>query len=74
MTTVNAGATITTSATCPGGRVPLGGSHELVGGADKLVFVKSLPFSNTWQVVLRNDTGTAVSEVQVRIWAVCALV
>jgi hypothetical protein len=53
--------------------VPLGGSHELVGEATKLVFVKSLPFSNTWQVVLRNETGGAVPDVQVRIWAVCAL-
>jgi hypothetical protein len=73
-TTVNAGVTGTFSVTCPGGRMPLGGSHELVGGATQLVFVKSLPFSNTWQVVLRNDTGAAVPGVQVRLWAACALV
>lgn len=70
--TVNAGATSTSTIFCPSGKRTIGGGHELVGGATQLLFLGSSPSTSSWRVMLRNDTGAAVPNVQVRLWIVCA--
>ena len=71
-TTVSAGATNISTLTCPSSKSVIGGGHELVGNATQLVFLGAAPTSTSWRVMLRNDTGAAVSNVQVRIWVICA--
>jgi hypothetical protein len=70
--TVNAGATSTSSISCPSGKRTIGGGHELVDGATQLLFLGSSPSTTAWRVMLRNDTDAAVPNVRVRLWIICA--
>ena len=65
------------SASCPGGKLPIGGGYELVGGAQQLDPVSSFPSSDVpvgWRVVLRNNSASTASNAQVRVWVVCGFV
>jgi hypothetical protein len=74
---------------CPDGKVPVGGGFEPVpnppppgvpGNAIFLTLVSSAPALvngatsvNGWNVMLRNGSGSSRSNVQFRVWALCAV-
>ena len=67
-------AILTTDATCPTGKVVVGGGFEgLTDSALQMHHVASYPSSpNTWTVKLKNRETLAKSAVQVRAYALCA--
>jgi hypothetical protein len=75
---VNAGSFFQVIASCPAGKVTLGGGHELTGSASQqLSVVTSAPYQNGtagWLVALRNNTGGPLGSVQVKAWVLCASV
>ena len=80
------GAFVSGSVACPVGKRPLSGGFEpLVAGTTgnpptpgngSVVFltaVSSAPTTDGWSVSLRNSSGTTRTNVQFRVWALCAL-
>ena len=67
-------ATLATDATCPPGKVVVGGGFEgLTDSALQMHHIASYPSSsNTWTVKLKNRETLAKSGVQVRVYALCA--
>jgi len=61
------------TATCSTGRVPVGGGYELIGPAQALTVLSSAPITAGWRVTLLNETGAAISNAQVRVHVVCAV-
>ena len=71
-------------AACPDGKQPLGGGFEptVLATANNVVFLTpvssgpsataAVPPVSGWSVSLRNNSGTSRSNVQFRVWAVCA--
>jgi hypothetical protein len=56
--------------------VPLGGGFELAGTAPQLTVLASQPFTGStsgWRVFVRNNTTAMVSNAQVRVYVVCAV-
>jgi hypothetical protein len=71
--------TLVASIACPAGKNPLSGGWEplLPTGtttlnAARLNLSASLPTTTGWTINLRNNTGTSLSNVQVRMWVACA--
>jgi len=75
---LNPGVTSWVIASCPAGKVALGGGHELMGASSQLLdVVTSAPYQNGvagWLVTFRNNTAAAVSSIQVKASVVCASV
>ena len=79
------GTILSAAVQCSSGKRPLGGGYEpLVAtgsgeptvGFGNVVFltpVMSAPTVNGWTVSLRNGSGSSRSNVQFRVWAVCAV-
>ncbi len=65
---------------CPAGKRPITGGWEPLapaamsvgGGALRLNLTSSMPTTDGWTVWFRNNTGTSVGNVQVRVWLACA--
>jgi hypothetical protein len=53
--------------------VPVGGGYELIGPAQALTVLSSAPITAGWRVTLLNETGAAISNAQVRVHVVCAV-
>jgi hypothetical protein len=75
---VGLNATVSFSAACSDGKLPLGGGFEPVqlASTNNAVFltpVSSGPSGNGWSVSLRNNSGLSRSNVQFRVWAVCVV-
>ena len=72
--------TLTGSATCPTGKVAVGGGFEaLTDGTYRMPQVGSFPSASVaggsldrWNVSLRNVDTLAKSQVQIRVYALCA--
>jgi hypothetical protein len=77
-------AIVSASVACSDGKRPLSGGFEPLlasattepvpgnGNAVMLNLIASAPTVNGWSVSLRNGGGTSRSNVQFRVWAVCA--
>ena len=69
---------VSIDAPCPEGKVVVSGGHELVDGpAQRLVLIMSGPYEDSasgWRVTVRNSTGVALSNVNVRSQVVCAVI
>lgn len=64
------------SATCPAGKRAVAGGHELLSQGVNLTVTMSAPLEAdpaTWRVSVRNGTATQLTRVQVRTYAICAL-
>lgn len=72
--TVGDGALEVSVISCPAGKTIISGGHEALNGALELRFVGAWPLNNGWRVLLYNNTGAAVSNVRLRLYAVCASV
>ena len=57
---------------CPSGKTIISGGHEQLNGALQLQYVGAWPLNNGRRVLLRNATAASVSNVQLRMYAVCA--
>jgi hypothetical protein len=72
------GVTSWVIASCPAGKVALGGGHELMGASSQLLdVVTSAPYQNGvagWLVTFRNNTASPVGSIQVKASVVCASV
>lgn len=75
-TTIFAGGVLQATVACSQGKQPVGGGFESVGNAAQLNLIASFPVLNGagWKVILRNNTAGSFTNVQVRVYAVCALV
>ncbi len=63
------------TAVCPEGKKVLGGGHENMGNSFQLTLIASFPSdARTWKVILRNPITSALSNMQIRVFAVCATV
>ena len=72
-TNVAAFASATATATCPAGKVAIGGGFEGSGDAWFMYLYASYPSApNAWTVSLKNRDTSAKNSVQVRVYAVCA--
>ncbi len=73
-TNVGAFASVTASATCPAGKVAVGGGYDGWGGSvvHALTTRPIHPRPNTWTVSLKNRDAGAKLDVQVRVYALCA--
>ena len=70
--TVNGNQTVALNATCPAGKVAIGGGFDLSGNTPPLSPVASFPFSaDTWRLLVRLSQISAAT-FQVRAYAVCA--
>jgi hypothetical protein len=68
---------VSSSVSCPDGKLPLGGGFEptVLSTTNNVVLltpVSSGPSGTGWSVSLRNNTGSSRLNVQFRVWAVCA--
>jgi hypothetical protein len=71
--TVAGFGTFTGSVACPSGKYVIAGGYESLNNAGFLLPYASYPTSaTTWRVMLRNTGSASVSNVQVRVYAVCA--
>ena len=64
-------ASLSHEVTCPSGKVPFSGGHELLNTAAQMTVIVSVPTSTGWRLQVRNNTSTYLSNAQVRVWAVC---
>jgi hypothetical protein len=61
---------------CSPGLVPLGGGYELFGSTTSLTVLSSQPLTGAksgWRVIVRNNTGSDLLNVQVRLFVTCAV-
>lgn len=82
---VSNGTVLSAAVQCTSGKRPLGGGYEPListgtgdptpgfGNAMFLTPVMSAPTVDGWTVSLRNSSGSSRSNVQFRVWAVCAV-
>jgi hypothetical protein len=68
---------VSSSVSCTDGKLPLGGGFEptvlsTTNNVLLLTPVSSGPSGTGWSVSFRNNTGMSRSNVQFRVWAVCA--
>ena len=75
---MNVGVSSFVTAVCPAGKRVVGGGHELASSSSQQLSVTmSAPFEGTvsgWRVNFRNSFTAGLSNVQVRVYAVCAIV
>ena len=76
---MNVGVSSFVTAVCPAGKRVVGGGHELASSASQQLSVTmSAPFESTvvsgWRVNFRNSLNAGLTNVQVRVYAVCAIV
>jgi hypothetical protein len=77
---------MTASVACSDGKRPVGGGYEplvangttepvpgLTGGAQFLTPIMSAPTANGWTVTMRQGSGSTRSNLQFRVWALCAV-
>jgi hypothetical protein len=65
--------TLTGAVACPSGKHAVAGGYEGINNGGFLLPYASYPTSaTTWRVMLRNTGSASVSNVQVRVYAVCA--
>jgi len=65
--------TFTGTASCPVGKHPLAGGYEGLFNGIFLTPSASFPMStSTWRVNLRNTTASDVTNVQLRVYVICA--
>lgn len=71
---INGMGSITGAIACPAGKRVLSGGFEATHlGSGNLVASRSYPDSDTtWRVTVRNTSVSPVSNVQFRVWAICA--
>ena len=66
------------AAVCPAGKRVVGGGHELASSSSQQLSVTmSAPFESTvsgWRVNFRNSLNAGLTNVQVRVYAICAIV
>jgi hypothetical protein len=75
--TVISGGWFTATVACPAGKRPLAGGFEAAGNGPQLTVIGSLPMSSAtpgWMVELRNNTSLMLSNVQIRVFAICGFV
>jgi hypothetical protein len=74
-TNIGAFATITGSASCPAGKVAIGGGYDGLNTEAWFMFnYASYPSSaNTWTVSLKNRDSGPKMAVQIRVFVVCAV-
>ena len=63
------------TASCPAGKRVIGGGFQFLGGMTyQMQVVESFPRdATTWKVALRNPTPWTAYDVQMRVFAVCAI-
>ena len=75
---MNVGVSSFVTAVCPAGKRVVGGGHELASSSSQQLSVTmSAPFESTvsgWRVNFRNSLNAGLTNVQVRVYAVCAIV
>ena len=75
---MNPGVSSFVTAACPAGKRVIAGGHELASSASQQLNVTmSAPFEGTvsgWRVNFRNSFSAGLTNVQVRVYAVCAIV
>lgn len=73
---MDSGASWWVSATCPAGKRAVAGGYELLSQAVNLTVTVSAPLEAdpaTWRVAVRNNTAVSLTRVQVKSYALCAL-
>jgi hypothetical protein len=71
--TVAGFGTFTANVACPSGKTVIGGGFESLNSAVLVLPYASYPTSATnWRVMLKNYTSSNATNVQVRVYAVCA--
>lgn len=71
--TVGAFGTFGGNASCPAGKRAVGGGFESLLNASHMLPIGSFPVSDTtWRVMLRNTWSSSMSNVQVRVYVICA--
>ena len=75
---MNVGVSSFVTAVCPAGKRVVGGGHELASSSSQQLSVTmSAPFESTvsgWRVNFRNSLNAGLTNVQVRVYAICAIV
>jgi hypothetical protein len=70
--TVAGFGTFSAGAACPTGKKVIAGGYEGVNNGSFLLPYASFPLSaTTWRVMVRNTGSASMSNVQVRVYAVC---
>jgi hypothetical protein len=66
------------AASCPSGKTVVSGGYEVAGTTPYVTVSSSQPYGDSaasgWRVAFRNATTTALTNVQVKAYAVCATV